>query len=355
MPDFRTPDRQRAYPKWAWSMAAVVAVLVSGGALAAARAIWVRSQRPLVFEVPAGSTSQVAGPGGARIHLSGPGALALGSRRITLRSGSALVEAGSETVSVELGDVGVTVAPGAAARTSAEGENARVENVRGEVWLRPSASAEPAALSAGQSFFRGVVATAPPSVPNPPPLEITPQTPEEKVPAAVDVAPAPPARPRDPVESHLLGAALRKLRKESNPVGALELFDKYDRTFPHGNLAPEALVGRVEALMALGRKREALVILEGPLTQWRTSRSLQVLRGELRAASGRFEEAGRDFAGALSAEPHDALDERALFGRAVCRSRAGDKAGAREDLLLYESRFPNGQFASQVRSSLERR
>jgi hypothetical protein len=356
-PEFSSFDRRRVHARPVWKVvgAVVVVVMLSGGAFAAGRAMWMHERRPVVVEVPAGSTSRLAGSGGAKIQLNGPSALVLGSRSMTLRSGDALVEAGNESVSLDIGDLGVTVAPGGAARTSAEGENTRVENVRGEVVLKHASNRQSSIILPGQSWYRGVVAASlpEPAPASPPPLEIAPQMTDALSAAPAGVGLPEPQHPRDRGESHLLGAALKKLRKESNPKGALDLFDQYDRAFPRGTLAPEALVGRVEALMALGRKGDALAILDGPLTQWKTSRALRVLRGELRAAAGRCEEASADFAAVLSAEPHDAVDERALFGRAFCRSRGGDKTGARQDLSLYATTFPNGQFIGQVRRSLD--
>ena len=41
--------------------------------------------------------------------------------------------------------------------------------------------------------------------------------------------------------------------------------------------------------------------------------------------------------------------ERALYGRAACRARLGDEAGAKSDLAEYLRRFPAGRFASEAR------
>src|SRR5262249_33064052 len=154
----------------------------------------------------------------------------------------------------------------------------------------------------GQTWYNGLLSAssaaaptaAPPSASaasNSPPLEITPQLPEPLVADELQVGKSgaasiersgAPDRAGDHLESHLLGAALKKLRRQSDPRGALDLFDQYDKKFPHGRMAPESLLGRVEALMALGKRSDALAILDGPLAEWRMSRSIRVLRGELR-------------------------------------------------------------------------
>ena len=46
-------------------------------------------------------------------------------------------------------------------------------------------------------------------------------------------------------------------------------------------------------------------------------------------------------------------EERALYGRASCRERVGQRAGARADLERYLARFPRGRFASAVRTALD--
>ncbi len=45
-------------------------------------------------------------------------------------------------------------------------------------------------------------------------------------------------------------------------------------------------------------------------------------------------------------------DEQALYGRAVCRSRTGDKLGAQADFSLYQRQFPNGPHIRDVEQQL---
>ena len=132
--------------------------------------------------------------------------------------------------------------------------------------------------------------------------------------------------------------------------------------FPGGVLAPEAGMLRAEALLQIGRKGDALAELDRlSLAQMPNSDEPHVLRGELRAAVGRWREALADFdvvlrghagARAYIGAPTDAKAqgrlERALWGRALARSRLGDDAGARADLQECLRRFPGGRFASEA-------
>jgi hypothetical protein len=181
----------------------------------------------------------------------------------------------------------------------------------------------------------------PPSITNPPPPE---------APAPL----APPAPSPAAVEQALLGDVLRSLRAQRDPSAALALLDEHARRFPETVVAPEAGMLRVEALLGLGRKSEALSVLDGlPLTSMPNPNERLALRGELRASAGRWQEAWADFdrvcaavASANDGKSRDVL-ERALWGRASARSRLGDEAGARADLASYLRQFPSGRFATQ--------
>lgn len=168
--------------------------------------------------------------------------------------------------------------------------------------------------------------------------------------AAEAAATAPPERPAEPDgEAAALASILRLLRHAHDAQAALAALDAYDRRYPNGLLMAEAARARVDALMALGRAREALAVLDrmsfhGALR----STELQTLRGELRAKHGRCSDAVEDFSAVLATGRPD-LDERALFGRAGCRARLGDEAGARVDLDAYQALFPNGRFMEQIR------
>ena len=155
-------------------------------------------------------------------------------------------------------------------------------------------------------------------------------------------------------ESAALESVLLKLRREHDAAGALALLDRSEVLFARGSLGLEAKVARVDALLSLGRKREALAILERlPFAQIGRGGELRLLRAELRA--------GTDCASALAdfdvlakqalAAP---LAERAMYGRAACELRVGDDAHARADFAGYLRKYPEGRFAGDVRQQLAR-
>jgi len=154
-------------------------------------------------------------------------------------------------------------------------------------------------------------------------------------------------------EAALLRQALAALRREHDARGALRLLDDYDRRFEHGALALEALSARAQALLQLGDHSRALDLLDRlPLAQHGNGGELRVTRGELRSLSGRCREALLDFDAVLGAPQGVGPAEvaRALFGRASCRARRGDSAGAEEDRQRYLRDFPQGPAARRLLS-----
>jgi tetratricopeptide (TPR) repeat protein len=151
-------------------------------------------------------------------------------------------------------------------------------------------------------------------------------------------------------ESELLTRALARLRSGGNPAAALELLDEYRRQFPEGALRLESDIARLDAFLALGRRTEALALLDQlPIDRIGRGPELRVVRAELRAR----EDAGRavrDFDAALAVALPAALEERALFGRAASRLRSGDSDGARTDFSRYLQRYPSGRFAAEARA-----
>jgi hypothetical protein len=176
---------------------------------------------------------------------------------------------------------------------------------------------------------------APASAPLPTPRRARPRS--HKVVATMSpMAAAPPG------EGALLGEALRILRHDHDPRGALLQLDDYDRRFSHGTLEAQAALARVEAHFALGESAAALVVLDRlSLNGLTIGRSVAVLRGELRASHDRCNAAISDFDRALDAGDADALTARALWGRGICRIE-GNPRGAREDLEAYLRQFPDG-------------
>jgi hypothetical protein len=162
---------------------------------------------------------------------------------------------------------------------------------------------------------------------------------------AVDALPPSPLS----AEAELLKRVLMRLRRARDGQGALADLDAYFARFPNGLLRPEADAARAECLLSLGRDQEALRVLDGlSLPPRGRAAELRVIRGELRASS---DCAGAivDFDATLDAAIPQGLAERALYGRASCRARTGDRVGARRDLDEYARRFPSGRFAPAVR------
>ena len=153
----------------------------------------------------------------------------------------------------------------------------------------------------------------------------------------------------------MLGQALRSLRSDHDPLAALDALARHAALFPHSSLASERSALEVEALLALGRRDEALARLDGmALDNTPRSAERHVVRGELRARAQRWREAAADFDQALAhASGTSAWQERALWGRAAARMHDGDSTGARADWRLYLQTYPAGRFASEAARLLE--
>jgi TolA-binding protein len=186
--------------------------------------------------------------------------------------------------------------------------------------------------------------------------------PIRKVAVAESPPPSPPVPP-PPVERveptaaseeiQALERAMGLLRGKHDAPAALAALDDYVTRFPDGVLVPEARVARVDALLMLDRADEALRALDAlPLDVHRRSTELQLIRGELRARTdcGR---ADADFTAVLTRVRTPALEERALYGRAACRSALRNTRGAADDLHRYVDRFPNGAHADWARRWLQ--
>jgi thioredoxin-like negative regulator of GroEL len=154
-------------------------------------------------------------------------------------------------------------------------------------------------------------------------------------------------------EIFALDRAMGLLRGKHDAQAALSVLDDYLHRFPEGKLVQEARVARMDALLMLNRSDEALLALETlPLDEHGRSAELQLIRGELRARND-CPHAEQDFAAVLARTRSVALEERALYGRASCRTQHGDAKGAVQDLRRYLERFPNGSHAAWARQWLE--
>lgn len=169
--------------------------------------------------------------------------------------------------------------------------------------------------------------------------------------AAMAATAEPPPESDLAIESRLLGLVIRELRQNKDPKQALSRLDAYASRFPSGLLQDEAQAARVDALLLLGRRAEALGILEQTsFARLPRGGELRVLRGELRAASGRCKDALADFA--ISTAMTADVAERALYGQGMCRAHLGDIATAEADLRAYLARFPSGRFRDSAQITL---
>jgi tetratricopeptide (TPR) repeat protein len=150
-------------------------------------------------------------------------------------------------------------------------------------------------------------------------------------------------------ESKLIADATQKLNHGGDAAGALAVLDRYRSRFPDGKLAAAALVQRVKALRALSRGAEAMALLD---RSEGLDNQLRLLRGELRAENGRCDDALSDFDATLDSPKSGGFEERALYGRASCRSRTGHPDDARRDLERLIERFPSGKLAAEARRAL---
>jgi hypothetical protein len=180
-------------------------------------------------------------------------------------------------------------------------------------------------------------------------VAVAPQAVAPRAPAAAPAAPAATPESRLAAESKALEPALGALRRDRDPARALTLLGRYEAEFPHGVLSLEARVVRVDALLALGRRADALPLLEAlPLERVGRGTELRLVRAELRA-SGDCASALPDFDRVLAAGPSASVEERALRGRSLCRASLGDAAGARSDADRYLAKYPAGRFAAELR------
>lgn len=164
--------------------------------------------------------------------------------------------------------------------------------------------------------------TPPSPIPVPPPVVAGP-LPRVRTPPAP--APAPPVEPEeeDPVlaESRLLTKAVTQLRDQHEPAASLQTLDEYAARFSQGVLRNEAALTRVEALVAAGRRSDALAVLESAdLASSPRGGELRVLRGELLLDAGRLEDAVREFETALRSGLRIEIEARARQG--LDRARA---------------------------------
>jgi Flp pilus assembly protein TadD len=142
---------------------------------------------------------------------------------------------------------------------------------------------------------------------------------------------------------------MRQLRDTGDVAKTLAQLNTYDDLYRQGRLAPEARLLRAQVLLRANRQTEALSVLDPLLLGGdAVTRPTTALRGDLRAAHGRCADAAVDFTLVIGPDRTDALAERALYARAVCRSQLGDVDGARADARTYLRLFPRGTHGGEV-------
>lgn len=238
----------------------------------------------------------------------------------------------------------------------------------------PVASPQPAELPLPAPVVAAPEEPTAPALMPPPAVEPTPAHPARPLrsaprtrPAAVSSVAAPQPAPQAAsaasgeaesgllAESRLLGKALHQLHQERDAQAALGSLTAYELRFPHGMLGEEAQAARIDALLLLERRDEALSLLDHTtFTRLARGGELRVVRGELRAAGGRCGEAIGDFSWTLSHQPTASMAERALYGRAACRAKLHDTDGAHADYQDYIQRFPGGKFSAAAQAATSR-
>jgi hypothetical protein len=210
--------------------------------------------------------------------------------------------------------------------------------------------------------------------PSPAPTESSAASKPADTVAPSDKGPRPPARivahrghaehagppssaPASEEEAKQLATALEQLHVRHSPESALASFEAYSFQHPNGALRGEAVVGQVEALLALQRETEALALLDAMEREGfrgvPRAGDLRLLRAELLGRFGRCNEALPAFEDYLRPQSAEAQRERALIARASCRATLKDFDGSREDLRTYLYEFPQGPYAAQALRTID--
>jgi tetratricopeptide (TPR) repeat protein len=339
---------------------AALIVALTGGVVKAARAVWrAIAAQPQSLVVPRGSRAVLHQRRHRKLTVLGPAHLDLdrgGADRldVTLDGGEVTAESGDQALLVQANGLWVTVPAGASGRVAGtSGGVASVEALGGEVRVAQGTNGATVAVAAGHRWPEppppARSGPAPAALPAGPPAAAAPEgTARPRVEAAAGRPHRKSGEAADS-EATLVARAFQAVRVDRDAASALRALDERARRFPDGTLADEARVARVEALLALERTAEALpLLLEIRDRSQGLTREIQVARAEILAAEGRCAEALADFDDLLSGAAPDDAGERALYGRAGCRLRAGEATQVREDLRRYLQLYPRGRFAGAV-------
>jgi len=331
--------------------------------------------------LPRDSQARLSVGTGDQLTVEGPGTLSLQGMQVTFRQGRLRIDSGNQPLQIAIGARRVTVGARSSASLSAHlGELVLVAAYVGSVAVdEPAAdgSLQTFTVPAGSSWTTAPAADSGSAAVGSPALESAPLVPQRAVAKAQRSSATVPSKPsvnattsgalpvpapqpttapsRLLAESQLLGRALQRLHRERDARGALSLLDDYATQYADGTLRAEASAARVDALLQLDRRSEALQILDGAsLSNLARGGELRLLRGELRAHAGRCREAVADFDAALRADARSdgPLTERALYGVATCRLQLGERGMARDALRRYLALYPAGRFADAAREAL---
>jgi hypothetical protein len=182
---------------------------------------------------------------------------------------------------------------------------------------RPSGNGDTATPAIGAKpaspVVRKVVLANPP--PSPAPAGPAPATAQ---PTPAPVVPAPAVEPILD-ESRSLSAAIERWHRDRAASAALGALDEHDRRFANGRLRMEARLLRAEILLAQGREREGLALLDQvTLAGSPRARELFTVRGELRIKLGRCREGRADLDEVLAKGMADAFARRATEALRHC-------------------------------------
>jgi hypothetical protein len=179
----------------------------------------------------------------------------------------------------------------------------------------PGAAAPAAGSKPAPTAPRKVALASPTSVPT--------STAPARASAPVLPAPAPvaPAKAANPIldESRSFSAAIERWHRERNASAALAALDEHDQRYAGGWLGMESRLLRAEILLAQGREREGLALLDQvTIAGSPRARELFTVRGELRIKLGRCREGRADLDEVLVKGMADAFARRAAEALAHC-------------------------------------
>jgi len=331
----RAPPRAR-HPILSQALAALVILLVGGGALAVAAKSFPRL--PLVGPL----VDRLFAPRPARPGLAGGSARLPGRSPPPTETRAPAPPAARAPTLPPPAASGASAGPkGAASMTSppprphrrqpeATSPSAVAAPATERDLERPPPALAPPAVGAvaegGRALAGGAAAgspalPAPAAIPEPPVAPAPPAAPAPAAALAPAAAPAPPAAPESAIvaESRSFASALERWHRAHDAKASLAALDAHERRYPYGELRIEAQLLRAEILLAGGAEREALALLD-PLTLagLPRGRELRTVRGELRIKLGRCAEGTADLRAVLAEGASDPLAQRARQALTHC-------------------------------------